>query len=254
VPLHADRSRLQFIEGHAKRHKWRSVALVGVGDTTLARQLLVHFPVCSVLVVPVWREGLRPSEEGRQRNHQRYLRLWTRSYAKRFEVDEGPPVKVAARMEGRQFDAVVFWDGIDDRMLGVVGAAWAPRVKVGGWLLGLDHRSEAVRSVLNAVAPGWQDHREGVWSVRVRRQAEVQGNGLPVVHDVDSAAAVDDDLARAAAVAQLDGDADEVRPVVNVELAENDAHESSDVAAASVAPKRRGGRPKGSRNKPKDAA
>lgn len=249
MPLHADRSRLQFIEAHAKRHKWRSVALVGVGDTTLARQLLVHFPVCSVLVVPVWREGLRPSEEGRQRNHQRYLRLWTRSYVKRFEVDEGPPLKVAARMAGRQFDAVVLWDGIDDRVLGLVGAAWAPRVKDGGWLLGLDHRSEAVRGVLNAVAPGWQDHREGIWSVRVRRQKPaddlVVEDHAPVIPDEQDAAAFPAAERPVEVLESPEG------ATASFESVERVGHEPSDVAAASVAPKRRGGRPKGSRNKPK---
>ena len=250
MPLHADRSRLAFIEAHAKRHKWRSVALVGVGDTTLARQLLVHFPVCSVLVVPVWREGLRPSEEGRQRNHQRYLRLWTRSYAKRFEVDEGPPLKVAARMDGRQFDAVVLWDGIDDRVLGLVGAAWAPRVKDGGWLLGLDHRNEAVRGVLNAVAPGWQDHREGIWSVRVRRQKPLDGDANAVdlkAEDLPAAEEVrhDDDAELPVAL--------ELEPSVGSDDGSGQP-EAPDVAAASVAPKRRGGRPKGSRNKPKAEA
>jgi hypothetical protein len=254
---HSERARLAFVEGHAKRYKWRRVALVGVSDTGLVRQLLVNFPLCAVFVVPVWRDeaGMRPGERGQQRNHQRNLRVWARSYAKRFEADEGPLLKVAGRAGA--FDAVVLWTEVGDEALGEVGRAWVANVKDGGWLLGLDHRSEAVRATLDAVAPGRWDHfREGIWGIRVRR-TEVSGEAATVL-DADAPALVDGDDALAEDEAPVTVQVLAAVPVGGVPVAsegvtaaEGGGHEPSDVAAATVAPKRRGGRPKGGRNKPK---
>lgn len=181
----SERSRLHFVEAQAKRYKWRSVALIGVNDTGLARQFLAHFPRCKVLVVPIWREDLRPGPAGAQRNFQRNLRLWTKAYGGRFECEQGPPMKVAELTE-RQFDGVVLWTGIAPELLAVIGGAWVPRVVDGGWLLGVDHRLALVRSVLNQVAPGWVQYREGIWGVRVRRSGEAADH-LAVVGDLNIA-------------------------------------------------------------------
>lgn len=247
----SERSRLHFVEAQAKRYKWRSVALVGVNDTALARQFLAHFPRCKVLVVPIWREDLRPGPAGAQRNYQRNLRLWTKAYSGRFECEPGGAMKFAGSTE-RQFDGVVLWTGIAPELLAVIGGAWVPRVVDGGWLLGVDHRLALVRGVLNQVAPGWVQYREGIWGVRVRRSADVEhASGLP-----ESPADEADGVACESAATS--GSSDEPIPALPVGGCETHAV-SSDADAANIAqpsatPKRRGGRPKGSKNKPKDVA
>lgn len=215
---HPDRARVAYVEGHAKRYRWRSVALVGMKDDRLARQFFATFPACKVLVVPVWDEpetiGL--SARAQQLNHQRNLRVWARGYANRFTVDEGPMVKVAGRVG--EFDGVVLGPAVGEDELPEVGRAWIGRVRDGGWLLGTDHRSERVRAILNAVAPKrWEHFRDGIWGVRVRRDPVL--GPQPVTPD-----------------------ADDIAPVVATEPVDDAgvSHADSSVAAPIVAPKRRG--------------
>lgn len=223
---HSERARLAFVEGHAKRHKWRRVALVGLSDMALARQFLVNFPLCSVLVVPVWQDeaDMRPGERAAQRNQQRNLRVWSRSYAKRFTSDDGPLVKVAGR--AGEFDGVVLWTAVGEGELAEVGAAWSACVKDGGWLLGLDYRSGVTRAVLDQVAPRqWSHFREGIWGVRVRRGTEPDN----AVAQVDADAAPEGDAESAVA----DGE----RPVLV-------PHDEAPAAEQVVAQPKRRGRPR----------
>lgn len=218
----SERYRLTFIEAHAKRHKWRSAAFVGVSDAKLVRQFLCNFTACSVLAVPVWAdpEALRPGDRDAQRVRRKMLQQWQRSYAARYTLDEGPPEKVAARVG--EFDGVVLWDAIGDELLPTIGRAWVSRVKDGGWLMGLDWRNLAVRDVLDAVAPGrWEHFREGIWGVRVRKSAP----------PTDAAVEMNSDPAIP----------DEIKPA-------DASHDDAPAAEPVIAPKRRG-RPPGSRNK-----
>lgn len=248
---HPDRARVAYVEGHAKRYRWRSVALVGVKDGRLARQFFATFPACKVLVVPVWDEpetiGL--SARAQQLNHQRNLRVWARGYANRFTVDEGPMVKVAGRVG--QFDGVVLGPAVGEDELPEVGRAWIGRVRDGGWLLGTDHRSERVRAILNVVAPKrWEHFRDGIWGVRVRRAAsdEAPANSRPVSGDEQPAVAsvglVDDAALDAAGPGDLHREVAPTaaldEPVPALAVGGGETHADSSVAAPIVAPKRRG--------------
>lgn len=238
----SERYRLQYVEAHAKRYKWRSVAFVGVADAKLVRQFLCNFTACSVLAVPMWAdpETLRPSERDAQRVRQKMLHGWARSYAARYTLDEGPPEKVAGRVE--QFDGVVLWDAISEELLPSIGGAWVGRVKDGGWLMGVDWRSPAVRDVLDAVAPGrWEHFREGIWGVRVRRAlaggvaaADTEVGGQDASQGLDPEHPAVDGDRRPAPDAHAN-------PALT-------AHDDAPAAEPVIAPKRRG-RPPGSRNK-----
>lgn len=244
LPMSA-RSRLRFVEAHAKRYGWRSAAFVGVSDSHLVRQFICHFPACALYVVPMWREGLLPGAAGAQENARQHIRKWARVYA-RLEVDEHDPRKVAERLD-RQFDGVVLWTEIDADLIHTIGGAWVARVVDNGWLLGIDHRIEKTRGILNAVAPDWVDFREGIWGVRVRRD----NKPVDARTDVEQSVVHDD-----APLVAAEG---EHEPAIAEQLVRRTKRPGGtrakllDVAEESQ-PKRRAGRPKGSRNKPKVAA
>jgi hypothetical protein len=116
----------------------------------------------------------------------------------------------------------------------------------------VDHRTALVRSVLNQVAPGWVQYREGIWGVRVRRSEtdDTVDSGSDADEAVAHVAAPDEGGAEgesvvAETIAQPKPRRARRKPASEASQIEPDAYVSPEP------PKRRGGRPKGSKNKPK---
>lgn len=233
-----DRSRLRLLDSIIKRYGWRTLALVGVHDDGEVRGLLQW---CRHLkVTAIWQpKAAHLSERQRQMHARDRMRKWAESYG-RLTLVEQPQHEAVEALAGRSFDAVALW-GLTPGQLAATGASWAALVRDGGALVGRDHRTAEVRRILNAAVPKWRSLRDGVWLVDVKRVHEVpedgSGDGLPddefVGRDVDDAGVVTHD------------------PVDSGSGADDAVHAEN---VAQPAPKRRGGRPKGSRNKPKVAA
>jgi hypothetical protein len=273
-----DRSRVRLLDKLAKQNGWRSLCIVGVKDDLEAKSLIQWCRQLDVTIVWEQRGGTRQERQRQQMGRDR-MRKWTAVY-KRLSLVEMSSAEAAEHLADRQFDAVALW-GLSPAQLAADGAAWAALVRDGGSLVGTGHRLPEVRGILNAAVDKWRQLRDGVWLVDVRRTAEEP----PVSSDSDGEELLADAPNGATAVERpteeepeplvipglvtikfgrkrgvehpAHGDI-EVREVSKADAA--GAHDSatSDVAApatlAQPAPKRRGGRPKGSRNKPKAAA
>lgn len=251
-----DRSRLRLLDVLIKKYGWHTMAMVGVHDDGEVRGLLQW---CRHLkVTAVWQpKAAHLSERQRQMHARDRMRKWAESYG-RLTLVEQPQHEAVETLAGRSFDAVALW-GLTPGQLAATGASWAALVRDGGALVGRDHRTAEVRRVLNAAVPKWRSLRDGVWLVEVKRSGAllpgVEGTDASSLDNVDGAGGADIDKP----VAELDtqdasvGDGGlapagaDVLPTENIDLAH-----AADIA--QPAPKRRGGRPKGSRNKPKVAA
>ena len=259
------RRRLLLLDHLVKRNALRSLVVAGVGTDEECKGLLQwnkHLRFVLVWAPPPVRQ---PSDRVRNANALQRMRAWERSYG-RFDVLEMPTAKAVETLADREFDCVALWS-LTPQQLAAEGPLWAARVKDGGLLVGVDYREVAVRQILNAAVPRYDRLRDGVWCVRVRRTSQSEDVGDPVsdAHGLedggqlgaagpDQVIAVEDGIT---AGGELVPDA-----LANVRQASvgQDGHQpvASEAVAADTlpqpAPKRRGGRPKGSRNKPKVAA
>lgn len=167
------RPQANEIERLAKRHNWKRLALVGVTDAVVLRRMLAAMGTISLVVVATWpAKHPQPSERMKQIGRERQVRQLCKAYTHRVMLFEGAAGEAAEAMQGEQFDGVVLFDAPD---LETVGGAWALLVRSGGMLLGTDHRDLGTRAVLNAVAPAWERLDDGLWCVRVKRDAAPVG-------------------------------------------------------------------------------
>lgn len=239
-----DRSRVRLLDKLAKQNGWRSLCVVGVKDDLEAKSLISWSNRLNVTIVWEQRDVRTRQERGRQQRACARMRRWEET-TKRLSLVEMSCADAADHLEGEQFDAVALW-GLSPAQLAADGAKWAALVRDGGALVGTGSRSPDVRGVLTAAVDKWRQLRDGVWLVDVKRtvvepaaQAGVEVGEVPeldVVHDpVDSGSGEGETVA-------VHG----VAPAMGAEGV-------ADATIAQPAPKRRGGRPKGSRNKPKVA-
>ncbi len=280
-----DRSRVRLLDKLAKQNGWRSLCVVGVKDDLEAKSLISWSNRLNVTIVWEQRDVRTRQERGRQQRACARMRRWEET-TKRLSLVEMSCADAADHLEGEQFDAVALW-GLSPAQLAADGAKWAALVRDGGSLVGTGHRLPEVRGILNAAVPKWRQLRDGVWLVEVKRTvqpdaAKADGDdagaggtdsgaevpGSPVQGALGSGTVVGDAVAEsaevfeaeeaAAAAGQTPGDvlpdvlgagvADAPDPALAVSGSELHAD-----TIAQPAPKRRGGRPKGSRNKPKVA-
>jgi hypothetical protein len=230
------RQRIKLLDATVKRFGWRSLALVGISSDEEVKALLQWCKALNLTAVWDPTPTSDPATRTRRIHMLHRMREWSRVYP-RLTIIEAPR-DAAAEMVDREFDAVALWN-VPVEQLGREGGLWAGRVRDGGCLLGLDHRSPYVRRVLDAAVPKWEVLRDGVWLVKVKRSVAAVD---PPVEHVDSLgegedAAVDKPTVRRSRARKVD---------ITHDPADSDA-----AADATIAQKSKGGRPKGSRNKPK---
>lgn len=155
------------VEAHAKRYGARAMALVGVADSKLTRQLLAGFPGLRLETAMVESGDKRAKITLQERASAHLMARWSKAQARRFKFTSPGAV---SKIRKRDLDVVVMWQA-DAKALERLVPLWLPRIKLGGWLMGLDHRDEGVRRLLAEAAPGWQRLSEGVWAWRVRSAA-----------------------------------------------------------------------------------
>lgn len=232
-----DRSRVRLLDKLVKQGGWRSLCVVGVKDDLEAKSLGQWCRNLDLTVVWEQRDAKTRHERARQGRACDRMRKWA-GIRKGLTLIEMDCDDAPAHLAGQQFDAVALW-GLSPAQLAEDGAKWAALVRDGGALVGTGSRSPDVRGVLHAAVDKWRQLRDGVWLVDVKRTAPAEEFLAAGVGETNDHMPV---------VSEADDDA-----------VGGQAHDSttSDVAAAATiahpAPKRRGGRPKGSRNKPKVA-
>jgi hypothetical protein len=228
---------------------WRRMVLVGIGDSDIMGRLVAACRGLSLVIVPEWpAKSEQPSERIKQRAREEKLRKLCAAY------DRVTLLEPDAVPEG-VFDAAVLLGLGDD--LADVGGVYAALVRDGGWLMGDDTRDAGTRAILAAVAPGWARLDDGMWCVKVKRDA---GADDPL--DSEIAPVVGDEAAQGEPLAIGEAVAVDAESTVGLFLSEegddtvfghDPTHSGPDVDEPTIAPKRRGGRPKGSRNKAKAA-
>jgi hypothetical protein len=160
------------IEAITKRHNWSSLAIVGISDAEVLQRMLFACTRLALTVVATWPEkSNRPGERIKQVERANRVRKLARSYASRVTLLECTAGEAAHKLCGQEFDGAALFDVAD---LESDGGAWAALVRSGGMLLGTDHRDIETRAVLNAVAPGWERLDDGLWCVRVKREAALK--------------------------------------------------------------------------------
>ena len=90
-----------------------------------------------------------------------------RKYGSRCRILNGDSVECSAEVENGSLD-FVFIDA-DHTEAGVRRdiAAWSPKVRIGGMLLGHDLSWRTVRSAIDDVCAGWKDYGEEVWGIEI---------------------------------------------------------------------------------------
>ena len=169
--LSSTKLQIRWMEAHVKRHRLKEIALVGAKDTLLLRQLLLNFRPSIVHLVFPMQEGLRPRDDAQQRLHFNTISALLRANSARLTTDFGTVAKAAERVD-KDFDCVILWDAIAPSDFGQAGAAWSPKVRDNGWLMGLDYRSPEVIRVLQQVSHPWKRFTQGIWGIQVKRPEE----------------------------------------------------------------------------------
>jgi predicted O-methyltransferase YrrM len=162
-----------------QRH-WTRGAEIGVfrGDTYL--YLLQHCPRLTLIGVDLWEaqpdadakraEGGRSYAQYNLRAYETHVRALSLAYRGRSVILKGHTVEQAAHVANASLD-FVFIDA-DHTYEGVKAdiAAWRPKVKHGGWLMGHDANNPpfpGVTKALNELCKGWKQYADHVWALPV---------------------------------------------------------------------------------------
>jgi len=166
-------NRQQVIAGLVAQHGWKFGVELGVykGDTLF--YLLEKFPTLCMIGIDRWERTPGPVQD-RETGEASYAKKpmdqiaatvekQSRSYWPRCLVVRGDTARTARAFEDSTFD-FVFVDA-DHTTAAVLAdiAAWRPKIKSGGALLGHDYNWPSVRRAVDAVVPGWQGLDAHVW-------------------------------------------------------------------------------------------
>lgn len=155
-----------------RRHGWRWGAEIGVLRGKTLFSLLDACPALNMMGVDQWRQlPLRSDLNAETYSdfdmEQLAADVASRAagYFPRCQIIRADSVEAAEDVEDGSLD-FVFIDG-DHTSAGVERdiRAWAPKVRMGGAVLGHDHHWASVRPVLDRMCPAWRDLGEAVWMV-----------------------------------------------------------------------------------------
>lgn len=168
--------RWQVVEGLIKKNGWRKGTELGVfrGDTFL--HLLATCPDLSLVGIDLWKPmpakarlvGGRSYADHDLEDYYERLKLRAQAYEGRACLVRMDTVEAAAMVPDRSLDFV--WIDADHTYKGVKTdiAAWRPKIRPGGTMLGHDYNEKDFPGVIKAVneAFGPPDlHPCHVWSV-----------------------------------------------------------------------------------------
>lgn len=176
-PTHPDRglhrgARWDVLSRLARGLEWRRMVEVGVADGRTSAALLRHCPRLSLVMVDPWapQPGTDGPEDWADWPHARFeaaARAVAARYAGRCDVLKMRSVDAAATFADQTFDAV-FLDA-DHSEAGVRAdiAAWVPKIKPSGWLVGHDINWPGVRAAVEIWYPRYQVCGDNVWIIQI---------------------------------------------------------------------------------------
>lgn len=154
---------------------WYRVCEVGVRRGFTAAALLEHAPLIAYTGVDSWAETPPDGESDpnyryysaeESARHYRTAQKKLAKFACRADLIVGESLKVAARLSDESFDCVYI--DADHRYAAVKAdiAAWAPKVKPGGWLMGHDLVRPDIERAVSEDLPGWVKVAPCIWGWR----------------------------------------------------------------------------------------
>jgi predicted O-methyltransferase YrrM/uncharacterized Rossmann fold enzyme len=174
LPSSTSVRRWHVLEALAKQRGWTSGAEIGVKEGFTFLHLLEQCPNLILTGVDIFESRLGIEVDGGESfaeahlpEHEARLRKTiATSYPGRGILIKGYSTDAAKSVEDASLD-FVFIDA-DHREESVLAdiAAWRPKIKVGGMLLGHDAQEKfpGVLKAINTSCPGWVQHPDSVWS------------------------------------------------------------------------------------------
>jgi hypothetical protein len=155
-----------------KRNGWTRGAEIGILKGKTLFSVLDDCPYLSMIAVDQWKQlPLRPDENAETYADfdmpaiEQQVRAKAQRYGKRCRILKGDSATAAAEVEDGSLD-FVFIDA-DHTEAGVRRdiAAWRPKVRAGGMVLGHDLAWSSVRRSIDDLCPGWKAYGEEVWGI-----------------------------------------------------------------------------------------
>lgn len=170
APLIKSTNQRAVIIELVRRHGWKTGAEIGVLRGKTLFSVLDACPGLSMIGVDQWKHiPLRDVDCAETYKQFDMRALETEvcrkaaTYRGRCSIFKGDTVEQARRVQNGSLD-FVFLDA-DHTEEGVSRdiAAWSPKVRAGGMVLGHDNHWPTVRAVIDERFPGWKDYGEAVW-------------------------------------------------------------------------------------------
>lgn len=166
------RTRADVLIRMSKENQWRKGAELGTGEGKTAAQLLSKCLQLHLTTIDLW-EG-QPDSRGPEnwthwphRIHENAARARLSGFSRRVKIIKGWTVEAAARIEDRTLDFVfIDADHSEDAVRADI-AAWTPKIKAGGYLLGHDASWPGVKAAIDDLCPGYWIAPDNVWGIRL---------------------------------------------------------------------------------------
>jgi hypothetical protein len=158
-----------------RKHGWTRGAEIGVLRGKTLFKLLDSCQNLTMFGIDQWKHLPESDADGAE-TYQKFdmdelrhsVLERAKEYRERCTILVGDSVEQADFVADGSLD-FVFIDAahVEDRVRADI-AAWAPKVRVGGFITGHDHQWGSVRRALDDLIPGWTEHEEQVWSIEAK--------------------------------------------------------------------------------------
>lgn len=160
--------RGQVIAWLARKHGWTRGAELGLWEGATMAFVLQECQSLHMIGVDLWTpQPDNPGPEGYEGwdhdQHERTCRDRLAAYGARATIIKGWTVEVAAQVDDASLDFVFIDADHSEKGVRADIAAWGPKIKPGGWMLGHDISWEGVRAAVSDLVPGYWVGPDVVW-------------------------------------------------------------------------------------------
>lgn len=167
-PRYPSTAQHEVLIALARRNNWRTGAEIGLlKGKTFGFMLAAGL---RIIGVDRWQQVELSDVDGAE-TYRRFdmaaAEAQCRAIAARYgaTILKGDSVEMAGQVPDGSLD-FVFIDALHTtESVRADIAAWAPKVRTGGWITGHDWWFPSVRAALDEVTPGWTRHEHSVWSL-----------------------------------------------------------------------------------------